>query len=852
MITKYIKTNNLCYDDSNGSIRITEIKFKNTYERTNFRSYTIEWSTNINPSQISSDKLRVSNLKNGTYSYKLKSLINNAYSQITTIKISSPPKLKLEELQKSEYSCDNNGYYKGKIIGGKAPYFCTIGDQTITIGDDLITPTPTPTSTLTPTPTPSPTPSPTSTATPTPTPTPTPTLIEDSTGIIFEINNLRPGTYQTRILDSNNCLAIGDSFIIKDDKIELLYNNIYPPTIYDGYGYVNFDLVGFGPFDLEFFNITTAENITYTKFNNPYLTDILDENNRNVQLINNQTALGENTLLEYNYENILPENSVNRKRYKYIFDNLSPGDYQITVNPAPIDNRCSIISYFSIPNISPISVTPKITPDNPAVPTSSPILTRDIYDTILIPFRQINSNSELWQLVESLSINKSIYLDINEIRHEFVVVRNMLDKYYLSSDRNIEILKLGNFVDKWFYYFHVSPGLETFNLELFASNQLSVSIYDPINKKSYPITLGLTSLNEIDNYNASLIRGSFIIGGTGYNEFNNGVSIKVSVGDQPDDNDLLITDISTSIVKNIYSPLAYDTTINFLEKYNTLTYNINLENITINSLSEDSLVQKNIISLLKMINNTSNYNNIYVYTESEPQHNGSLDLDISGQNTFFTPNGSIDNSFSIKYYTFNNTDIELKSIYINNILIENTEFLAGLKEQYILIRIKDIFDNIPKYINFNDTLILYDNHYIEILQILNSYSISNKIQYGDILIYIGNLYNTLNIPHYISDPIPETTNNEISIIEPTGLSLSVKIGPQNTKCIIYGPKNYYNTFDKDTTFSNLLPGVYIIKGDEDYLNSHLLYQNETRVILDNTNELVNLIFTEYKNKTSFI
>jgi hypothetical protein len=94
-----------------------------------------------------------------------------------------------------------------------------------------------------------------------------------------------------------------------------------------------------------------------------------------------------------------------------------------------------------------------------------------------------------------------------------------------------------------------------------------------------------------------------------------------------------------------------------------------------------------------------------------------------------------------------------------------------------------------------------------------------------------------------------TSLGEINTIESEGLTLSVKISPQNTQCAIIGPKNYYNSFNEDTTFTNLIPGVYIIKGDDTYLADNLLYQNETRIILNNnSNELVNLIFTEYQNK----
>jgi|688.fasta_scaffold01292_3 hypothetical protein len=812
MITKYIKTDNKCYSNSSGSIRITSIQFTNQAEIVSFASYVVEWSNNISANQISNDTRKVFNLSNGTYSYKLKSLIDNTYSSITTISIESPDELILNEIQQSEYSCFNNGYYKAQIIGGISPYRVILGDSTTTINNNDV----------------------------------------------FTIDNLIPGTYLPTIIDSNNCSVTGTEFTVKNDTISIQYDNIYPPALYDSYGSLEFKLTGYGPFDLKFINNTTEQTYVYSKFNNPFVTEITSVDSFNFYT-NQSGPLGPSTdYIQYQDITNTQINNYDKKTYHYKFYNaFPPGNYTMYVNPSPLDNRCSLESSFIIPNISPMNINIRLQPDNPIV-TKNLVLTRDIFDTVLIPYKYIVQNSTLWQTIQNLSINSSIYFNINGVQNEFLVVRNMLDKYSIT-DGTIELLKLGNNSNEWFYYFHISPGVQ--------DPSSVVSLLNLKTKESFDMTLGLKS-NEIDSDNPSLIKGSLIINGTGYREFFNGGCAGIAIGSSTD-NDIIIEEISTSILKNLYSPLSYDTTINFLQKFNLLTYNIDINNIICDIYPNSFNYLQHIKQLIKVINNSNNYNNIYIYSITDPKHTGEISLDIQGQSTFFTPEESLNNIYSIEYYTFNSTDSELKNILFENNLIKDTQYVSNLDERYMIVRIKDRFNNIPKYLSFNNNTIDYDNHFLNMQQVLTIYnrSILDLIKYGDILVYIGNQNNTF-IPSVLTDTLENsfiistwvkslfggssyesTSLGEINTIESEGLTLSVKISPQNTQCAIIGPKNYYNSFNEDTTFTNLIPGVYIIKGDDTYLADNLLYQNETRIILNNnSNELVNLIFTEYQNK----
>ena len=70
-------------------------------------------------------------------------------------------------------------------------------------------------------------------------------------------------------------------------------------------------------------------------------------------------------------------------------------------------------------------------------------------------------------------------------------------------------------------------------------------------------------------------------------------------------------------------------------------------------------------------------------------------------------------------------------------------------------------------------------------------------------------------------------------------------------CYLYGPKNYIQKFNSNTKFTNLVPGVYIILGDEKELEELSLYQNETRLDLQkNTTKNIFLEFNSYETVVS--
>ena len=73
--------------------------------------------------------------------------------------------------------------------------------------------------------------------------------------------------------------------------------------------------------------------------------------------------------------------------------------------------------------------------------------------------------------------------------------------------------------------------------------------------------------------------------------------------------------------------------------------------------------------------------------------------------------------------------------------------------------------------------------------------------------------------------------------------------PSKTEVEVFGPNNYFIRVSSDTTFKNLIPGLYIIKGNEDSLKKNNLYQNEVRILISkNIFSTITIEFTSYTNK----
>lgn len=656
--------------------------------------------------------------------------------------------------------------------------------------------------------------------------------IIESTSTRIQFDDLDSNLYTIRVTDSNDCADVWNKNI--DIKLSsFIFDNlvILPPEILDGPVSMSFDITGDGPFSLFFHNDEDASK--------DFVIDLLNtEYISNIDLIN--------------------------KKYSYsIINKIYPGVYTLTIKTF---FGCSKSENLSISNIFPISVSVTANPNT--IERSVAIsLTEPRFDTVLIPYKHILENTPLWQNIKNFNLKDEILIKIDNVTYHYFIVRYLADKYCLD-DNKIEILKLGNLPEDWYYYFYVAPSINLSTDDVLSSKFSIVSA----SGEEFPLTLGLSEEGDLDSFNASLIRGSFLLSETNnLGSFINGGNVYVSLEEPTDaDNyDFKLRNTKNYRLTNIYSAGTPYVAINFLEQFNVLNHTITIGQSACNTSREDYDYMLNIRAFLKAFNNFSNYNSIYIYNLDSIIYNGSINIFINGNDTIRIDNTLVENTYSIEYYYFNKLSDKLQVFVQNNNAIKDTTSIQNIEGGYVIIRIKDINNNIPKILNFNGLTVNYDNHFTQakqIIQLINN-SIVESFQYGDIIVYMPYRdEETIDTPSVIPsaaplvvdleavtfNPSPQNTENTITIKQTQDLSntssLIVRIFPKNAKCVLYGPYNYILNFDQDINLVNILPGTYTILGDYAYLNSNQLYQNENKILIEkNTNQNISIIFQSYFN-----
>lgn len=643
---------------------------------------------------------------------------------------------------------------------------------------------------------------------------------------ILTVSNLSAGTYTPIVIDSTNGSSAFDGQIQIEESIILsTVEDIYSPTLLDNYGSVSISVAGTNfPYSFIFTN-SDGNSIVIPTLETKYLI----------------SSEPDNLSAFYTFEDL-----------------LLPGSYSYLIQDK--NNDCQASGSFDIPNISPITAQISTIDDSP-INLVSPVLTLDIFDTILIPYRQIREDTNLWKLIKKLNIKDDIAILINDAKYDFRIVRNMLDKHCIDTDNSIELLKLGNSEEDWYFFFYIAPSVDLTNDP--TNIDSSLEILDTDTQEKFKLILGLSESNQLDQNDASLIRGSFILTGLGYNEYFNGMSINISIGNNQNNYDYYINNIDKSVLNNIYN-LGFVTTINFLEQLNIARQYVTIGDTSCSLSKEDYQYKLNIKELLIAINNFNNINNIYILNANDVSHNGQLNAFIAGNDTFITKSGTVDNVYSIGYFTFDKDSRELKHFEINNQIIENVNVISGLDSRYVLIRIKDIYDNIPRIVSINGVVSTYDSHFVDIQRTIQDYNtyILEQLQYGDILAFVNdssivtdttqtdNTGTVLN-PNELLDNLQ--AGSQINTVEQTkdstdAGSLLVTI-PAQINIELFGPNNYYYTTNKNTIFKNLIPGLYVIRGGEDSLRENNLYQNEFRILISkNKLSTITIDFTSYANK----
>ena len=650
-------------------------------------------------------------------------------------------------------------------------------------------------------------------------------IFANSSDRTYRFNNLEPGTYNVTVIDSTGYIAAHtEEIVIEDANIEFTLNNLLPPTLLDSYAKLDFSIYGVGPFNLIFTNKETQQTIEVGAFETQYITDIVDD------------------------------------EYKYVINDLIvPGLYTLTI--ASTNNTCSISQDIIIPNITPMSVNVSVVPDEP-ININAPIITLDILDTLLIPYKHIQTNSDLWHLVKDYNLKDNIYLWINDERYEYRIVRTMLDKYCLNEEK-IEILKLGNSAEDWYFYLYIAPSINlTTNPELLGAT-IALGTQDGTIKHN--VIIGLSDNGKIENDSASLIKGSLIVDGIAFPDIITGLTANVSIGVSElglGSNDFELRNIHKTHLTNIYNA-GIVTAINFLENFNVLNEYVSTSQTTCNTSKEDYDYLVQIKQLLLSINNINNLSNTYLFNSNNTVHTGQLNCFAAINTPMVTDTGNIDNAYTTEYFTFNIDSDHVSRFIINNQEVKNVGVISGIDSRYIIARMMDNYGNRPRSIIYeNGTIISYDEHFVksqQIIQQVNS-GILHDFVYGDVLIYVPPAQSETPLPPDPNPTPPTPVNPTPTPVETTPIvemskdntntgSLQINVFPLNTKCIIYGPQKYEHAFTGNTVFINVIPGVYKIVGDKDDLKTKNLYQNEYRIIVDKNSITTQTVeFFSYANK----
>jgi len=703
------------------------------------------------------------------------------------ILVESPDKFAIKKIDAFKYSCGDNGIIFVEVSGGTPPYTFNNSELSVQQNDTSYT-----------------------------------------------FHGLSQGFYTITVTDYNRCEAINDTDIvtgieIMDSTISLTSDEVLPPEILDSFGYLKLSVQGFGPFG---FSFVGPSNINFDKF---------DTSN----------------LLSYDQTDNI---------YTYHFINqLLPGSYSVTITN---NLNCSITETIDIPNLLPITTAINVVSDTP----NNQFLVQNmlpIFDTIFIPYHHIQQNSETWQIIQRILEKNKISLKIDGVIVQQMIIRKFLSSYCI--DDTIEVVRLDNNKENWYFAFHIGPGINLLTQQI----PQSISIIDMENNTEYECILGLDSDQKISSEKPSLLIGSSIITGINNTYFSGSdayITISSSTPTGYSEEDSYIKDIKIASYFNLYN-LGFVTAVYFLENFNVLTSNLNINQTACSIDNNDYQYILNIKKLLLDINNINNYNSLYIYNKTLNTHSGSISVFANANPTITKDLQLVDNSYSIDFFAIDNTSDNL-SVFIKNNQQLSGENLQNIPFGYIITRIKDINNNITRYIYTNNTTISYDRHFTEAKNFLQKYNykIKDKFQYGDILCYVRLSTDTQTI---VPDLIPSSTiiqsSTTTQTITPTPTNITTSTSNKTIKqsgdstntstivinlvltdciCYLLGPKNYKQRFIGSTTFENVVPGVYTIIGDEDYLSSKLLYQQSTRIIVDK-NQIYDLSinFQSYGDKT---
>lgn len=644
------------------------------------------------------------------------------------------------------------------------------------------------------------------------------------------------------IVDAVGCSVSGA--VISFDFISnssFVYESQSPPIIYNDTveSFMCTVSHGPGPYQVNLYSTTTGERGDLVRSFDRFDTSII---NRIDQLAD--------IIIDENGVESLRINNPNPDIYYYDFQNkIYPGIYLFEfIN----SDGCSIVSDpQTILNIEPLTADIFVANDDPFdVPLYT--ISQPILDTLFIPYKMLVNNSELLSYLSSIIEKSEIKLEIGGLLYNRKALYGSINCNTYSI-LNIKFLGVND--TDWFYTLPIYKGFDVTDTDIDILNE-NIYLVLPNGNKIKIVTELNNNVNTI-----KLLKGSILTNDYNVSQYKNNAKIGL-FNYNLDSGEFVSMEAEASVIDTAYLYNKYLAGNTFrIDFLNNPTVSLDLSTSNISSLyndfsCNDTINQQNILKYRKFmvaLNSFGILDNIYSKAVDSVQHNGYISTNLTG--------GYPEYRFEYYYYDQSKKCLS-ELLYNNNKLTDQNA--NNLKNGVYILKITDAYGNKPYAVNATQ----YDDLYVSMIDfILNELKTNPSnlnFEYGDILINIANLLETTNpypIPGApeISPTSPptlkplvviETSTYKLSPNENYQNSVTIQTNPGKISYIVNGPYGYSKKFDDRVILTQLPPGVYTIAGDDDSLRRNYLYQQNRRInVIDTTNILVDINFDSYQGDT---
>ena len=532
---------------------------------------------------------------------------------------------------------------------------------------------------------------------------------------------------------------------------------------------------------------------------------------------------------------------------------LYPGSYIIQIVDS---NGCETeTSEQILANSTPMNIVQTVSANTaPDVVTGVEI--SNFYDTILIPYKMIQTNSDVSDFVKNLRYKSKLSIKVGDSKYSQSVIKFGKDTSQYNNN-TFSILHLGADPTEWFFEINITRG---FTVD---DNILSQDIVLEINGQEYTVEPLLNNSSST----CKLIKGNFTTSSSVAPSlgFNAGQLLGFYV-EQNNERELFQT-IECADVYNlvdIHSP-GLLLCVNLLHSENLST----MINISSNSV-DFTLEQLEYISDTRKILDRFNMNQdpFYVAIQDKKQYEGVVSFTIAG-------GSPEDNTYQVEHLSVDENN-NLKNIYFNNEIYTGNN-LNGLLPGTYITKIRDQYNNIPNTVNSSTYSDLYTEYVNYIVNTLNTDTTTLNFEYGDILSILEDASDTgtdetttvstdneEDFIDFLIDPpeveiveAPDTvlpsdsteTTPTIAVTQNETYNNTMTItSPSAVNSIISGPNGFSHAFNGSIIFVNMPSGVYTIVGNADDLYSSKFHNRTVKVYISNNfDENIDISYVSYLN-----